>query len=148
MSIAYPWPAVVRTTDLVRQGAGSRAPRSGIVRLPSGEEARIAVTTTPVGFGGRRAWMMCGVCGRRVGYLFVIDPAPSCRTCAGVSYPSQRHSRKRSWLSWGRAAHRLARVRAELCKRYLRLARRGVLERLARALEEEVCRGLAAEMEG
>lgn len=63
---------------------------------------QIAVTFSPCAYGGRRAWLVCPRCARRVfrlySYIHLIDRtgAPlvvfQCRTCAHVWYDSQREN--------------------------------------------------------
>lgn len=78
--------------------------------------------------------------------LYRTSESVECRRCVGIAYPSRRFHGSRSWKTWGQAAHQLAGVRRLLSRRYLRLARRGQLERLAAELEKEVCRGLETEL--
>lgn len=54
-------------------------------------EQRIAVTRTPCRFGGARVWFGCA-CGRRSARLYLGGDGFRCRTCAGLSYASQRDS--------------------------------------------------------
>lgn len=130
----------------VRRYLKGRKCRSDIVHVlsPNGPPHRISLDRTPAGFCGTRLWMKCPACDRRVAILYLSVARLVCGRCASVHYPGRRLHRDRAWEHWGRAAHRLAKVRAVLARRYLRLARRGQLERLALQLEQQVCAGLLA----
>jgi hypothetical protein len=128
-----------------RAAAGDRVPASVILVDPELGQTEVPVVATRAGFGGHRLWFVCPGCRGRVGRLFLYAPGPRCRRCTRIPYPTRQHHRKGWWEAWGRAAHRLARVRLELARPYLRLARRGRLERLEARLEREVCRGLTTE---
>lgn len=118
----------------VLDAAGGPAPEHA--NLP-GDRGTVRIAYTHAGFGGRRAWMLCPVCSRRVRILYLI-PRPCCRGCAGIPYAARGLHRNRDWESWGRIAARLARVRKRLARRYLRLAERGRLERLEVELVDQL----------
>ena len=69
-------------------------------RLGAGETTQpIALSFSPCGFGGRRVWMHCGLCKRRVFRLYLplrwlVAAIPQqrffCRTCLGLSYEQRR----------------------------------------------------------
>ena len=134
----------ITVRDLLGSAAGRRRPRTLRYQLHDGRSFSVRIVRTPVGFGGHRAWMLCPGCDRRIGRLFVpVTGEPACRACARFPYEQRRLHRDRYWESWGRLAARLARVRRELARRYLRLARRGQLEREAAELEAALCAALA-----
>lgn len=112
------------------------------VAVPGQHPIQVALERTRVGFGGERLWLRCPACSRRCQRLHLLAEELRCVRCAGITPPGRRRHRDRQWEAWGRAAHRLVQVRAQLHRRYLRLARRGELERLAAKLERAVCAGL------
>jgi hypothetical protein len=60
----------------------------------------IDLVAEPAGFGGRRWWMVCPDCERRVAALY-LPPSGGryrCRTCHGLTYAStQEHDARVSW---------------------------------------------------
>jgi len=51
------------------------------------------VTTILPNIGGKRYWMLCPCCQRRVRILYIsMVGYPTCRTCLELNYPSQRSS--------------------------------------------------------
>ena len=64
----------------------------------------VPVDWTRCHYGGRRPWLLCGGCGRRVAVLYLADTVFSCRHCARLAYASQnetdfaRHIRRRDKL--------------------------------------------------
>lgn len=122
-----------------------RLPQTVVVLGTAGAEIPVRTAETAAGYGGRRPWFICPACERRIGTLIVFADDARCRQCARLPYESRRSRGSPWWRLWGQAVWKLARVRAELSRRYLRLARRGELERLAKQLVEEVCSGLSAD---
>lgn len=122
-----------------------RLPDSVTIAGPGDREIVVRTSETRAGFRGWRGWFSCPLCVRRTPALHVLSDGLACRRCAAIPYESRQGCGAAWWRRWGRAVHRLARVRAELARRYLRLSRRGQLERLEARLVDEVCRGLAAE---
>lgn len=137
-------PLAFRVRDVVRLPLPRRAPKQivVIVDLPAGA-AEVVLCSTRSGYGGRRYWFFCPGCERRVGILFTTVPHPMCRSCAGLTFPSDRIRSDRPSQSWQRLAHDLGRVRRLLARRYHRLSRRGELERQAAALDAALCAELA-----
>lgn len=79
---------------------------------PDGDEYSIRVELTPQHFGGRRRWLCCCLCSRRVAKLYL--PAGevnwACRSCYGLTYRSSREAHQ---------AERLPVSAARICaKRY------------------------------
>lgn len=122
-----------------------RLPQTAVVRGTTGAEIPVHTAETAAGYGGRRPWFVCPMCERRIGTLIVFSDSAACRRCARLPHESRRSRGSPWWRLWGRAVWKLAGVRAELSRRYLRLARRGELERLEKQLVDEVCRGLSAD---
>lgn len=135
----------VRASALRRLCSRGRVPATVTIAGPGDAATTVRTATTSAGFGGRRPWFICPCCQKRTSVLHVASPGPACRSCATLPYESRRGCGAPWWRLWGRAVHQLARVRAELARRYLRLARRGELERLEARLADEVCHGLAAD---
>lgn len=54
---------------------------------------RLELTTSMVGFGGKRYWFKCPMCQRRVGVVFIhpIDAEVGCRTCLRLKYRKCRY---------------------------------------------------------
>jgi hypothetical protein len=50
---------------------------------------RIQLEHTRCHFGGRRPWMRCPRCGRRVAVLYIAGAPTGCRRCLNVAYESQ-----------------------------------------------------------
>lgn len=55
-------------------------------------EQRIAVARTPCQFGGARVWFACPRCDGRAARLYLGGDGFRCRSCARLSYASQRDS--------------------------------------------------------
>ncbi len=61
---------------------------------------KIALTTTPCHFKGKRYWFICSLskngkyCGRRVGVLFSVGKWFGCRHCGNIAYSSQMRGGK------------------------------------------------------
>ena len=52
-------------------------------------QRQVALTTTNLPGGGRRRWWwVCPRCGRRAGFLYLVDDV-LCRRCAGLAYASE-----------------------------------------------------------
>lgn len=53
----------------------------------------VELTTSRTGFGGKRYWFKCPVCGRRVGTLFLhpISMILGCRKCLDLEYTKRRY---------------------------------------------------------
>ena len=76
----------------------------------------IGLDWVPCRFGGRRAWFICPVCGRRCGSLFIGDEGFACRSCGGLTYWTtrddpfyrdlRRADRVRERLGWGKGVAR------------------------------------------
>ena len=54
---------------------------------------KLELTTSIVGFGGKRYWFKCPMCQSRVGVVFIhpIDAQVGCRTCLGLEYRKRRY---------------------------------------------------------
>lgn len=70
-------------------------------------EQPIALSFTPCHLGGRRVWLRCPRCGRRVAKLFLAG-AFICRNCACLPYASQSEG------AYDRAARRADKIRRRL----------------------------------
>lgn len=57
--------------------------------------ARVKIAWTSCQFGGRRPWLECPGCKRRVAALY-LGRRPRCRVCTGLSYPSQSKRSRRA----------------------------------------------------
>lgn len=100
-------PLIERVEYTYRRWTGSRDP--GVVH------GSIPVSWTFPNYGGRRAWLHCGRCNRRVGRLFLVGDPLLCRSCARIRYASKMQA-KPKWAqkleregdpgSAGRPAHR------------------------------------------
>ncbi len=73
-----------------RKGASTRGPKQ--VELVE----RLRLTWTPCNYGGSRPWFICpgDGCGRRVAIVYGPTSPLLCRRCNGLSYTSQRATRK------------------------------------------------------
>jgi hypothetical protein len=136
---------VIAASELRALRRRGRVPRTVQVVGAGGGDIVVTTSETRAGYGGRRPWFLCPLCTRRVGMLLVLATGVACRRCTRYPYESRRSRGSPWWKLWGSSVWKLARVRAELARRYLRLARRGELERLEARLVEQVCRGLAAD---
>lgn len=59
---------------------------------------RVQLTNSVGPRGGKRPWFVCPTCPRRVGVLYHANGLPfRCRTCYGLTYPSQHPSRNQSY---------------------------------------------------
>lgn len=135
----------VSVEDVCKQWLGSGTPVNLTIIGLKGESWTIGLTTTTTGFGGQRPWFVCP-CGTRCRYIYVDVPRPACGRCSGIRYPTSDHRGVLWWERWGKFAYRLARVRRYLERRYLRLARRGELERLEDGFAGELQRGLVVDI--
>ena len=70
-------------------------------------EERVALSRTPVHFGGHRFWFLCPGCERRIAILYGGERF-RCRHCHDLRYRSQRESERH------RAISRIQRVRMKL----------------------------------
>jgi len=138
--LILPLDAAVVTAAILKRLRGGLPDRVVLVG-PGSAETEVHTATTKSGFGGIRGWFLCPKCSMRTSLLHVIGTL-KCRRCAEIPYASRRSYGCRWWSLWGRAVHRLAKVREALRRRYLRLAQRDQLHRLEAELVEEVCRGL------
>lgn len=63
------------------------------VRVKTGRELLITLTTTATQFNGRRWWFVCPYCEGRQGKLYWSDADVACRKCFGLHYASQSQDR-------------------------------------------------------
>jgi hypothetical protein len=74
-----------------------------ITTWSSGERFRsiIRITRTILPTGGRRVWLLCPVCGRRSGRLYLVtetDRRYVCRKCLNAAYHSQYRKNRPHWF--------------------------------------------------
>jgi hypothetical protein len=60
------------------------------MQFRTGRSQSIRVLWTRCHFGGRRPWLECPCCRRRVGKLYNAGSFCACRTCCNLRYASQR----------------------------------------------------------
>lgn len=58
----------------------------------------VAILYSECNYGGRRPWLQCPRCLRRVGKLMLISKMFVCRHCGELAYQSQRDNDKFRWL--------------------------------------------------
>jgi hypothetical protein len=131
----------------VKRWAYPDLPRAVVVVNSEASRTTVRTAITGTQFGGLRMWLVCPGrgCGRRVAGLYIVAQGPRCRVCAKVRsalYKNSKYHGRAWWTVWGRAAHHLAKVRQHLARPYLRLSRRGLLERQEAALVARVLRGV------
>lgn len=68
----------------------------------------VSISWTPCRFGGRRPWLHCPCCNRRVVKVYLVRGHFCCRRCGHLTYASQREDRA------GRALRRVNRIRERL----------------------------------
>lgn len=59
-------------------------------RGPNNYQSTFNLVTTPCNYGGRRYWLECPKCERRVGILYEHNDDFACRMCLDLRYLSQR----------------------------------------------------------
>ena len=67
-------------------------------------DREVGITYTDQHLGGRRAWIVCPECGKRMGILYFSGPRLACRACLDLIYSSQA---ERYWDRAERMANRL-----------------------------------------
>lgn len=69
-------------------------------------DTRVAIDRTPCGFGGKRPWFLCPMCGQRAALLYAGNSGFACRCCHGLAYSIQ--SATELTTAW-RRHHKVAR---------------------------------------
>lgn len=107
----------IRVSDALRRvgyaqlkswNVGKGEPAVSLGHAHLGSVQRIALTSTPCHYGGRRWWFVCPGCERPVGVLVLRWQRYACRHCVDVSYRSQALDViTRSWRRQRRLERRL-----------------------------------------
>lgn len=93
-------PTVDRLPEFSAQAFARQARTEGIALDPAGTRIvapvrgySLDLVTTPCTYGGHRWWVLCPVCRRRCGKLYIRRESATpyaCRDCLGLAYPVQR----------------------------------------------------------
>jgi len=73
-------------SKLLRWSSGASVMVRGGVDQLEFDGVPIALRYTPCRLGGRRPWMLCDVCSRSSGRLFLAEGLWQCRICAEIDY--------------------------------------------------------------
>lgn len=122
-------------SKLLRWSSGASVMVRGGVDTLEFDGAVIPLFYTPCRLGGQRPWMLCQVCDRRSGRLFLDQALWQCRHCADIRYASPLvMTERRAHLRIARIDERVTWARRPWQARVL-LAKRAKLEAKLKAMK-------------